>query len=170
MISFLEACLSRPVPGTRGTGSPELLCYLSDHPPVQLAFVSLGVDADFTWVGAQGPASGLATWSPLSSGTRTRCCCFPQVAHGRGQPASSSWEMPHRCKEGFPAGLENWFSVAVIHLWALHLPSKSLQRPCRRPSELCWLDCGFSSRRCTVHSVLGTATVSYSGPETQSLL
>lgn len=71
--------------GSWGTSPPELLLYLPDLTSSQLSFVLLGVGADLTHSWVQDSASGPlhhrvlhATWSLLSSGTRTRCCCFPQ--------------------------------------------------------------------------------------------
>lgn len=71
--------------GSQGTSPPELLLFMPDLTPSQSSFVLLGVGADLTHSGVQDPVSGPlhhrvlhATWSLLSSGTRTRCCRLPQ--------------------------------------------------------------------------------------------
>lgn len=62
---------------------PELLLFLRDLTPLQLSFVlGAGADLPHSW----GPGASIrashhrvlhTTWSLLSSGTSTRCCCLP---------------------------------------------------------------------------------------------
>lgn len=156
-LGLLEACLSPPVP--RDHEEQALLsCYSSC---LTSLFRSHHLSFLGTWVltslilGVRDPASGSlyprilhATWSLLSSGTRTRCCCLPKCfPMGYVQEGlSSPWET-WCC----PLGPERGFQLGARGLVLLFLAVAFLNSPLRQPSRdwswrlswLSWLDLSF---------------------------
>lgn len=110
--------------GSQKTSPPELLQFLPDLTPSQLSFVLRGMDADLTHPWGPGPSIGLlhprvlhATWSLLSSGTRTRCCCFAPVLScgtctGKSRHHPGNVKLPLRPRKEFPAG--DWWTGSAV--------------------------------------------------------